>query len=165
MDAKLSSFALYEMVTTYNPGEPIIHWGYAIVFNPCYDKKGSLLSGYVKVDLETLQRDYSLNRYGSVSELNDEVQKCLGKTVSVGFAGRYINGWYHRDEMRQYGGVGILEFFRFLYDLPYSVVVLQRLRNEDYVYMFRAFSGAKTINGFSVGVSSLGKESLNNRKS
>ena len=130
MSETLSSFALYEMKTLYRPEEPVTHLGYAIIYNPTFDDFGGLLSGYVKVDLATLRSDYSLNRYDSVTSLALEVDNGMGKGVLEAFAGHYVDGWYHKDTLRNFGKNGSVEFCRYLYDpLPEKIkqrVVLKR---------------------------------------
>lgn len=136
----LSTFALYEMKTVYRPNEPLTHLGYAIVYNPDYAADGSLLTGYVRVDLETLRREYNLNKYNSVAELDLEVQSGLGREVVKAFAERYINGWYHKDTLRDSCATACVDFCRYYYDTPYTLVYIQCLRAEKRMFAYRVFS-------------------------
>ncbi len=135
----LTTFAVYEMKSVYRPDEPIVHLGYAVVYNPTW-KYGALRTGYVKIDLATLRRDYNLNRYSSVAELDSEIQRGMGHEVVEAFAGRYIDGWYHKDDRRLSGDCGCLDFCRYYYDIPHTIVYIQAIRRDRGTYTYRVFS-------------------------
>ena len=139
--ATLDSFCLYSLASVREPYVPATHWGYAIVYNPVICSDGSLRSGYVKLDTKTLGKEVSSNRYYDINELGYEVSECLGQPIVDGFTGRYINGWYHKDELRTLGNGGCIEFACYAYDLPHTIMFLQRLRKDKSEFVFRLYTG------------------------
>lgn len=142
--ATLDTFCLYSLSSVREPYIPATHWGYAIVYNPVFCADGSLRSGYIKLDVKTLGREVSSNRYFDINELDYEVSEGIGKPIVEGFTGRYINGWYHKDELRTLGNGGCIEFACYAYDLPHTIMFLQRLRKDQPEFVFRLYTGQGT---------------------
>lgn len=139
MNQTVNTFAVYEFYTLEIVQTPMVHYGYALVYNPIYALDGSLKAGYIKLDIKTLLNDYNTNRYISVAEIEDEVTYCMGKSVTELFATQYINGWYYLDEIRTGLTFSTIEFNRFYYDMPHTIAFFHRLRKPNIAFSYVVF--------------------------